>query len=160
MGRIHKFFLARIYNKKTNYLLNYLTLQIKDKEIAKQYDQANADHFNRLFPPTFVVKLLYFIHHVILKLTTDIDYTELVSATFMITIMLFWALIKWKFPLHTPKLNMIYSLSMLIYVNLQYRDQLPGFMSSDDLLQTEDKIFSTMVVSYSFNYNSYLTTTI
>jgi len=49
---------------------------------------------------------------------------------------------------------------MLIYVNLQYRDQLPGFMSSDDLLQAEDKIFSTMVVSYSFNYNSYLTTTI
>ena len=118
MGRIHKFFLARIYNKKTNYLLNYLTLQIKDKEIAKQYDQANADHFNRLFVPTAIVALLYFIRHVILKLTSDIDYTELMSATLNITLVLLWGFLKWKFPLQSPKIVVIYGLCLLTYVNL------------------------------------------
>ena len=56
------------YSSKTYNLLNYLTLEISDPDIKKQFALARANHFNRIFKPIFILQLLYFLRHLIDKL--------------------------------------------------------------------------------------------
>ncbi len=51
MVTCQKLYKRLCFSMKTNGVLNYLTLEISDPEIAKQYQIARCKHFAQLFKP-------------------------------------------------------------------------------------------------------------
>lgn len=104
---------------------------------------------------------LYLIRHVVLKATQpEKNYNELITAAYYFLIILIWGLLKWILPRAAPLLVFVVALSECIFVNLFIRDQVPRFMTTDDMLMIDDKILATMVCVYCYNYNSFLSTTL
>ena len=52
------------YTKETHYILNVLTLRIKDKDVQREYDLAREKNFEELFPKMFLIMTLYFLFRV------------------------------------------------------------------------------------------------
>ena len=51
MGNIKTKLRSHMYSEDTHDILNYVTLQIKDKEISKEYENYRTNRFNKLFWP-------------------------------------------------------------------------------------------------------------
>ena len=66
---IKKWLKSKIYSKKTQYILNHLTLQITDAHIDRRYRIERSGHFNKIWKVSFVICVVYFIRHIILKAT-------------------------------------------------------------------------------------------
>jgi hypothetical protein len=72
------------------------------------------------------ISVTYFIRHLILKLTDpDINYNQFMVASSLLSITCLWGLLVWKFPIHAPKIMIIYILDECIFANISFRDLLP-----------------------------------
>ena len=56
---IKAFYRRKFYGEETHNILNYLTLQIDDKEIAKEYELYRIKRFNNVFWPLAIIFLIF-----------------------------------------------------------------------------------------------------
>ncbi len=52
-----------------------------------------------------------------------------------------WALVRWRWPLHAPKVIFFFALIECIKLNLVIRDQLPKRMIEADKIESDEEIF-------------------
>lgn len=52
------------YSAQTHYILNVVTLGIKDKEVEKEYNIARINHFDAQYHKIQIFMLLYFVFRV------------------------------------------------------------------------------------------------
>jgi len=88
-----------VSRKSSLNLLNYFTLQIRDKEISQQYASAQANHFNRIFYPILILASLYTIRHIIQVLLTPNQSSifDLIGALEVLGFSLIWYLVKCRY---------------------------------------------------------------
>jgi hypothetical protein len=69
------------YSKKSNYLLNGVTLQISDPEVKEQYDIARCQNFSDLFYPKLVGAISHLLYRTYQVLMVDVPYMKAIQST-------------------------------------------------------------------------------
>jgi hypothetical protein len=59
------------YSKKTNYLMHNLTLRIKDKEIADEYEEVRTKRFSSLYFPTLINYCFLLLYRMIVDFSSE-----------------------------------------------------------------------------------------
>jgi hypothetical protein len=76
-----KFFRKLIYSRKSQYLLNKITLQISDPEIKKQYDIARCQNFSDLFYPKLIGAILHLLYRAYQILMLGVPYLKAIQSS-------------------------------------------------------------------------------
>ena len=157
MDQCHKIFKRIFFSRNTANVLNYLTLQISDPEISKQYEIARCVHFARLSKPTLVLSIGYLL----LKLfqyffMRDQPLIRLLTSICILLWALLWVFVSWKFPRHAPKLMILQLIYHCVLTNLSLRDNLPELLRETDKVGDDQKLFILTVLMHCVNYNTFL----
>lgn len=129
-AKLNYLFLKLCYSHKTQHLLNYVTLKISDEQISHEFKLARAQHFDRIFKPAIIISILYLLQNLIDKFVTpEKTLINLVSSLYVLSMIVIWGIIRWRWQLHARKLIFVFVLVQCIKTNLAIRDQLPSWMS-------------------------------
>jgi len=143
--------------KQTNFLLDSLTLRVKDKEIQDYYNMMRATEFNKYCYPILVVAIMYLIYGAFTFLRhDDVPPVRLISAGINVVLAIMWVFLKKFSPKHAMIMPYIYLLVHCILTNLSFRDWLPQVMIETNKRADEQKILVLLVFSHSTNYNPFI----
>ncbi len=135
MDWCHKIYKRLFFSRRTGNVLNYLTLQISDVEISKQYEIARCLHFARLFKPTLILSIAYFFFKLFQYFfLRDQPLIRLMTSICILLWASLWGVVSWKLPRHAPKLMILQIVYHCALTNLSLRDNLP------DILRETDKV--------------------
>jgi hypothetical protein len=100
-----------------------MTLKISDDEIRHSFEISRAQHLNKIFKPAVIFASGYLLKTVIDYFTNE-DKTlyHIVSSAIVLIMIFVWALVRWRWPLHAPKVIFIFALIECIKLNLVIRD--------------------------------------
>jgi len=91
---------------------------------------ARAAHFNRIYRSLITISILYLVRHIFDKiLNPDRTMYDLMTAVMTLVFMIIWGILKWRNPIHAPKMIILYGLMMCILTNLSIRKLLPVWMT-------------------------------
>lgn len=114
------------YSKRTNYLLHNLTLRIRDKEIAKEFQDVNCDRFNSLFFPVLFMFTILLIYRALKDFSSEEN--ETLKNNFCQipdwTTILGWVLFKRYLKSWSPIGIYYYTGVVLLFLNLRFRNKL------------------------------------
>lgn len=83
---------------------------------------------------------------------------DLMTSVMVLVFMIIWGIVKWRTPIHAPKMTILYGFMICTITNLSIRNYLPSWMTSADGGADNDNIFTTVVICHCMNYNTMLTT--
>jgi hypothetical protein len=63
METLRKFYSKKVYNEKTNYMFNALTLKVSDKDMANEIRKRQYQTFNDIYWYCFVGSLISVLYH-------------------------------------------------------------------------------------------------
>ena len=88
------------YSSTSHGVLNHLTLHITDADIRKQYNEALAQNYDKLFGSSVAIAILYMLFRVITYFTSE-DYpvVRLVTTGMQVGYVVIWGLARIKFKL-------------------------------------------------------------
>jgi hypothetical protein len=113
-----------LYSQRSNYLLNYLTLSIRDEEINLKLREFRLDWLDRIYyygKLLLILNLLWcFIQQFVLKSSHPIN---LVMAANTTLIFIIWAALRVRLKRFTPIIPVLFLLCHAVEVNLIFRDQ-------------------------------------
>jgi len=147
------------YSSTSHGVLNHLTLHITDADIRKQYNEALAQNYDKLFGSSVAIAILYMLFRVITYFTSE-DYpvVRLVTTGMQVGFVLVWGLTRIKFKLQAPKIVFLYAFAFLIQTNFSIRDQVPDWMYEPDKIADVDTLLFTLIIVDAVNYNHFMTT--
>ena len=153
--------LQSVYNrlflkKQTNFLLDSLTLRVKDKEIQDHYNMMRATEFNKYCYPILILATLYLIVILITFSMGENPPVRVIYAVINFSHPILWMILrKWSLR-HAMIIPYIYLLTHCILTNLSFRDWLPEVMIENDKSYDEAKIIILLIITHTVNYNSFL----
>jgi len=148
----HRLFLK----KQTNFLLDSLTLRVKDKEIQDHYNMMRATEFNKYCYPILILATLYLIVILITFAMGENPPVRVIYAVINFSHPVLWMILrKWSLR-HAMIIPYIYFLTHCILTNLSFRDWLPEVMIENDKLYDEAKIIILLIITHTVNYNSFI----
>ena len=149
------------YSKSTNFLLNHITLRLKDKEMREDYNKVQTSHLDNLFWRCLIFVLIYFVFRVLQAYNSRwVNLVPVMYAGQYIFNVLIWAVMRIKCKSLTPYLVFLFMAEHSLMVNLSYRDQVPEFMVNPDKTTEENKILLGVMICHALNYNSFLSTVV
>lgn len=156
----YKLYRKCFYSASTNYVLDYLSLEIQDEEISREFNKTRSHNFDRCFPVMFVVTsfniALQIGQHLAYKRPGCHIATSVINFSLVIT----WALARLRSKKDSPLVIFLYLIVECALVNLSYRDMLPGFMINPDKKTEEYRIIVALLITHFINANSFLTTAV
>ena len=112
----------KLYSKESNYLLNNLTLKIKDKEIKKSHYLRTAENFNKLFWPWAVTLPLSLIIHTSNYIFGRGALFLVIIGVGQVFIWLFWLIFRRKWNIFWNRLTLCIMILQEIITLLFYYD--------------------------------------
>ena len=158
MGSLKSKLQSRMYSEDTHEILNYFTLQIKDKEIAKEYETYRTNRFNKLFWPQVIVYAWYNINGWIQYLTGAETISFAVRPSHLLLCVIIQALPRYFCNKYSTLTVVPSSAIPLILVQLAFRGYLPGQDTPDRLSEYEVFFLNAVVVSFVINSMTFLQT--
>ena len=144
------------YHQRTHYILNYVTLQINDQEIATNLDQFQSENFDRLYWPMLILTtfvLLWELFGCFVIKTEPITSLSMAVLNFINSVFV-WGLIRKFNKRQAPKFVYLFFLLHMIMLNLVYRDQVPDFAKTNDKSQYDYNTLILFFFACALNYNS------
>lgn len=140
------------YSKTTNYLLNFLTLEIKDKYIVAIYRRNVSNWFNMIYWQINAINLCSLAFHVMNYFFGDGVAFAIVLNVISYLTMILWAVMLRYCPLHTPKLNLCYMTVHEVMTVLLYWNCL-GSMNVEDKSRFENQIMYNFIICNAVQIN-------
>ena len=141
-------------------MLNYLTLNIRDEEIALNLQKHKLENFRRLSLPVLAISSIMFLFNLVQRFL--IHKSDNISLILSATILagMIWL---YFFQRHTPRfLPEVVSSTFLIHsivVNLVYRDQVADTLKSENKTQFDFILILIFIITSSINQGSLKFTT-
>lgn len=73
------------------------TLQVRDKEVKREYDQARLNNWNDLVYPNILFNIPFFVERVINFIFNDQNYFDVITSGYIAIVTILWAVGVWKF---------------------------------------------------------------
>lgn len=148
----------RMFDKRSHYLLNHFTLQVKDHEIARAVEDQNATNFTNYIMPVIYMTAIYALLHLVEFIVLGLAPIKLYSSFTHLFYSLMFFLVKQKSPSGATRVIWLYLLHWCIQVNLTYRDAVPEVFLESDKSSDDNSILTSLVVCHMLNQNSFLVT--
>ena len=121
-----------LYSKRSSYLLNNLTLKIRDPIIRQEYDKRRTERFNSLYYPVLGVEIVNFVLYCIVD---SLDSDSQMKSKYLWTLptvlcLLVWTVFKFTQDQRATVVPMIYIVAWLTTMNLKARGYIPDSLYS------------------------------
>ena len=138
--------------------LNWITLKVADEEIADEYIKMRAKQFNKHCLPITLISSFYLLARLVQYFTdSDTPTVRIISAGINLAFCGLWIVMRRFAPTKVPIVAYLWLLNACIITNLSLRDLLPEVMLESEKSADEIKIFVSMILAHSTNYNQYMT---
>jgi hypothetical protein len=147
-----------MFDKRSHYLLNHFTLQVKDHEIARAVENQNAANNANIMKPVVYITASYALLHLFEFIVWGLAPIKLYSSFTHVFYALLILLVMQKSPSGATRVIWLYLLHWCIQVNLTYRDAVPEVFLESDKASDDNSILTSLVVCHMLNQNSFLVT--
>ena len=114
------------YSEDTHNILNLLTLEIKDKEIAKEYELYRIQRFNHIFWPVVLIFTLYNVFGWLSYFGSDGELASALRPAHMYISALIMLIPRYCCNRYSPQSWILACCPTLIMTQLAFRGYLPG----------------------------------
>jgi hypothetical protein len=160
MNTLKKLKLKLLYSAKTHYLLNNLTLSIKDKEVERDYTKARINNSYEHAYHALAFSVIYFAFRLFQVLYFGTKITRAFYAFHLVFYSVIWFIMKKTNSRFSPLFIYVAILNQCLWTVLSSHKLLPDIIARDDFKDDEVKILTAVIALTSINYNTFLSTAI
>jgi hypothetical protein len=117
-----------LYAKETYYLLNYMTLSVKDKDASREYNSARISNIDSFYFPLLIISILYMIFRIIAYEFFGTTISSLVFSVQVFCMALFWGAVRFRFKNLSPYIVFLFIFNQGLMTILTVSRFVPEFM--------------------------------